>query len=71
MVLAIPPRGKLNGCCRAFVVVFIAMVVAGGCRMSIVCGCLQQTAAAGVAWQLSMRRGTASKDGARGISIMG
>jgi hypothetical protein len=55
MVLAILPRGKLNGCCRALVVVIVAMVVARGCRMYVVCGCLQRTAAAGVTWQLSMR----------------
>ena len=34
-------------------------------------GCLQRTAAADVVWQLSERRGTASKDGACGIGIMG
>jgi hypothetical protein len=70
-VVAIPPRGKLNGCCRALVVAFIAMVVAGGCRMFVVCGCLQRTVMSGVALQLSVRCGTASKDGTRGIGIMG
>ena len=34
-------------------------------------GCLQRTTAADVVWQLSVRRGTASKDGACGIGIMG
>ena len=39
--------------------------------MSVGCCCLQRTAAASVAWQPLVRRGTASKDGACGIGIMG
>ena len=39
--------------------------------MFVGCGCLQRTAAAGVAWQLSVRHGTASKDGACGTDILG
>ena len=69
-MLAIPPRGKLNGCCRTLVVAFAALVVVGGCHMFVGFGCLQRTAAADVVWQLSVRRGTASKDGACGIGIM-
>ena len=38
-----------------------------GCR----CGGLQRIAAAGVAWQLSVRRGTMSKDGACGNDTRG
>jgi hypothetical protein len=34
-------------------------------------GCLQRTAAASVAWQRSMRRGTALEDGACGNNIVG
>jgi len=34
-------------------------------------GCLQRTAAAGVAWQLTVWCGTASEDGARGIDTVG
>jgi hypothetical protein len=52
-------------------VVFAAMVAVEGCRIIVDCGCLQRTAAAGVAWQPSVRRGTASKDGASGIGIVG
>ena len=63
------PLDKLNECCRAYVVVFVAMVAVGGCRMIVDCACLQRTAAAGVAWQPSVWRGTASKDGACGIGI--
>ena len=47
------------------------MVAARGCRMFIGCDCLQRTAAAGVAWQLSVRCGTASEDGTCGIGIVG
>ena len=39
--------------------------------MFVGCGCLQRTAMAGVVWQPSVRWGTASKDGACGIGIMG
>ena len=39
--------------------------------MSVGCCCLQRTAAASVAWQPLVRHGTASKDGACGIGIMG
>jgi len=63
--------GKLNGCCRALVAAFAAVAAVGGCRMFVGCGCLQRTAAAGVAWQLSVWRGTASKDGACGTGILG
>ena len=49
----------------------MVMVAAGGCRIVVGCSCLQRTAAAGVAWQRSVRRGTASEDGACGIDIMG
>ena len=62
-VLVIPLRGKLNGCCQALVVVFAAVVVTGVCRMFVGCGCLQRTMVAVVAWQQSLRRGAASKDG--------
>ena len=65
------PICKLNGCCRALVVAFVALVVVGGCHMFVGWGCLQWTAAADVVWQLSVWRGTASKDGACGIDIMG
>jgi hypothetical protein len=47
------------------------MVAARGCRMFVGCDCLQRTAAAGVAWQWSVRCGTASEDGACGIGIVG
>jgi hypothetical protein len=70
-MLVFPPRGKLNGCCPALGVAFAAMEVAGGCCMFVGCGCLQRTAAAGVAWHLSVQCGTASKDGTCGIGIMG
>ena len=39
--------------------------------MSVGCCCLQRTAAASVAWQPLVRRGTTSKDDACGIGIMG
>ena len=65
------PLDKLNGCCRAYVVVFAAMVAVEGCRMIVDCGCLQRTAAAGVAWQRSVWCGTASEDGTCGIDIVG
>ena len=52
-------------------VVFAAMVAVEGCRMIVDCGCLQRIVAAGVARQPSVRRGTASKDSACGIVIMG
>ena len=51
--------------------VFAALVVVEGHRMIIDCGCLQRTMAAGVAWQPSVRHGTASEDGACGIGIVG
>ena len=70
-VVVTSPLDKLNGCCRAYVVVFAAMVAVGSCRMIVDCGCLLWTAAAGVAWQPSVRRGTASKDGTGGLGIMG
>ena len=38
--------------------------------MSVGCCCLQRTAAASVAWQPLVRRGTASNDDACGIGIM-
>ena len=45
----------------------------GGRRLSLGCRCgyLQRIAAAGDAWQLSVRRGTTSKDGACGIDTRG
>ena len=52
-------------------VVFAAMVAVEGCRMIVDCGCLQRIAADGIARQPSVRRGTASKDGACGIGIVG
>ena len=51
--------------------VFAALVVVEGRRMIVDCGYLQQTMAAGVAWQPSVRHGTASEDGACGIVIVG
>ena len=51
--------------------VFAALVVVEGHRMIVDCGCLQQTMAAGVAWQPSVRHGTASEDGVCGIVIVG
>ena len=50
---------------------FAAKVAAGGCHMVVDCGSLQRIAAAGVAWQLSVWCGIASKDGAGGFGIMG
>ena len=47
------------------------MVAARGCCMFVGSDCLQRTAAAGVAWQLSVRCGTASEDGTCGNGIMG
>ena len=47
------------------------MVAARGCRMFVGSDCLQRTAAAGVAWQRSVRCGTASEDGTCGIVIVG
>ena len=70
-VVVTSPLDKLNGCCRAYVVVFAAMVAVGGCRMIVDCGCLQRTAAAGVAWQPLVRCGTASEDGACGVGSVG
>ena len=52
-------------------VVFAAMVAVEGCRMIVDCGCLQRIAADGIARQPSVRRGTASKDGACGTNIIG
>jgi len=42
-----------------------------GCRMDVRSGCLQRTAAVDIAWQLSVRRGTASEGGACGTIIVG
>ena len=39
--------------------------------MDVGFGCLQRTAAVGIAWQLSVRHGTASEDGACGTIIVG
>ena len=47
------------------------MLVATGRHMDVGFGCLQRTAAAGVAWQLSVRRGTASEGGACSTNIVG
>ena len=41
-----------------------SMLAARGLRMDVGFGCLQRIAAAGIAWQLSVRRETASEDGA-------
>ena len=47
------------------------MPAARGLRMGVGFGCLQRIAAAGIAWQLSVRRGTASEDGACSNDTMG
>ena len=50
---AISPLVKLNGCCSAHVEVFAAMMVVESCRMIVDYVCLQETAAAGISWQLT------------------
>uniref|UniRef100_K3XQX5 Uncharacterized protein n=1 Tax=Setaria italica TaxID=4555 RepID=K3XQX5_SETIT len=47
------------------------MVAARGCCMVVGFGCLQRSAAADVAWQRSVRCGTASEDGACGNDNVG
>ena len=42
-----------------------------GCHMDVGSGCLQRTAVVDIAWQLSVRRGTASVGGACGTIIVG
>ena len=63
--------GELEGGCRAHAAVIKILLAVGGRHMDVGFGCLQRTAAAGVAWQLSVRCGTASKGGACGTGIMG
>jgi hypothetical protein len=53
------------------VVVIVVMVVARGYRLFVGFGCLQRTAVAGVAWQLSVWRGTVSEDDACSTGTMG
>lgn len=64
-------NGELEGGCRAQATVTEIMLAVGGCRMDVGVGCLQRTAAVGVAWQLSTRRGTASYGGACSTNIVG
>ena len=47
------------------------MLEVRGCRMGIGFGYLQRTAAAGIAWQSSVRRGTASKNSTCSSNVMG
>jgi len=54
----------LDGGCRALVEAANIMPATRGLRMGVGFGFLQRIAAAGVAWQLSVRRRTASEDGA-------
>jgi hypothetical protein len=63
--------GRLEGGCRAHVVVTNVLPAASGRRMGVGFGCLQRTAAAGVAWKLLVRCGTASEDSACSNDIMG
>ncbi|RCV19025.1 hypothetical protein SETIT_3G350500v2 [Setaria italica] len=61
----------LDRCCRAHMEAIAVMVVSRGCLMVIGFGFLQRTAAAGVAWQRSVRRRTASEDCTCGNGIVG
>ena len=63
--------GELQGRCLAFVVATKIILAAGGCHMGVGSGCLQRTAAVDIAWQLSVRRGTASEGGACGNDKVG
>jgi len=56
--------GELEGGCLALVAATKIILAVGGCHMDVGSGCLQRTAVVDIAWQLSMRRGTASDDGA-------
>ena len=63
--------GKLKGGCRILRRRPKSYWRPGVVVCALVLGCLQRTAAAGIAWQSSVRRGTASKDGACGTNVMG
>jgi hypothetical protein len=53
--------GWLEGGSRAHVVAVKIMPATTGCCMGVGLSCLQQTVTAGVAWQLPVRCGTASR----------
>ena len=63
--------GDLEGGCRALAVTTKIILSAGGCHVVVGYGCLQWIAAADIAWQLSVRRGTASEGGACSTIIVG
>jgi hypothetical protein len=63
--------GELEGGCRAHAAVIKILLAAGGHHMDVSFGCLQRTAAAGVARQLSVRRGTTSEGGTCSTNIVG
>jgi hypothetical protein len=62
--------GWLEGGCRAHMMAAKIMLAARGHCMGVGLGCLQRTPAAGVAWQLPVRCGTAS-DGACSNNTVG
>src|SRR6185312_10134203 len=63
--------GWLEGGCSAFVAVAKFTPAGRGFCTGVGSCCLQRTTAAGVAWQLPVRCGTASEDGARSIDTVG
>ena len=63
--------GWLEGGCSAFVAVAKLTPAGRGLCTGVGSCCLQRTTAAGVAWQLPVRCGTASEDGARSIDTVG
>ena len=63
--------GWLEGGCSAFVAVAKFTPAGRGLCTGVVSCCLQRTTVAGVAWQLPVRCGTASEDGARSIDTVG
>ena len=63
--------GWLEGGCSAFVAVAKFTPAGKGLCTSVGSCYLQRTTAAGVAWQLPVRCGTASEDGARSIDTVG
>ena len=63
--------GELKGGCRAHAAATNVVLATGGLPHVCRVGCLQRTAAAGTALQLSVRRGTASEGGACGNDKVG
>ena len=63
--------GWLDGGCCGFVAVAKLTPAGRGFCIGVGSCCLKRTTAAGVAWQLPVRCGTALEDGARSIDTVG